>query len=168
MVVATTHSGWQSLKNGHEDYLMSGFGASLTTLSGSGWRLHFRSRGEVAEWFKAAVLKTVEAERLPGVRIPSSPPDFARAAARASSAPGLTARPRKRSVVALRKSCRAEARAACEGGQYPATCPLPSLILNVRGRVAERPSRTPSRRICVLPVARRCSRATTSTQHVAR
>src|SRR2546428_1495258 len=31
-------------------------------------------RGEVAEWFKAAVLKTVEVERLPGVRIPSSPP----------------------------------------------------------------------------------------------
>jgi hypothetical protein len=28
----------------------------------------------VAEWFKAAVLKTVEAGRLPGVRIPSSPP----------------------------------------------------------------------------------------------
>jgi hypothetical protein len=36
------------------------------------------ARGEVAEWFKAAVLKTVEAERLPGVRIPSSPPAFAR------------------------------------------------------------------------------------------
>jgi hypothetical protein len=34
------------------------------------------TRGEVAEWFKAAVLKTVEAERLPGVRIPSSPPTF--------------------------------------------------------------------------------------------
>src|SRR4051812_34833416 len=30
--------------------------------------------GEVAEWFKAAVLKTVELERVPGVRIPSSPP----------------------------------------------------------------------------------------------
>ena len=30
--------------------------------------------GEVAEWLKAAVLKTVEVERLPGVRIPSSPP----------------------------------------------------------------------------------------------
>src|SRR4029453_5022880 len=29
--------------------------------------------GEVAGWFKAAVLKTVEVERLPGVRIPSSP-----------------------------------------------------------------------------------------------
>ena len=27
----------------------------------------------MAEWFKAAVLKTVEVERLPGVRIPSSP-----------------------------------------------------------------------------------------------
>ena len=32
------------------------------------------ARGEVAEWFKAAVLKTVEVERLPGVRIPLSPP----------------------------------------------------------------------------------------------
>src|SRR5690606_19148694 len=32
--------------------------------------------GEVAERFKAAVLKTVEVERLPGVRIPSSPPLF--------------------------------------------------------------------------------------------
>jgi hypothetical protein len=29
--------------------------------------------GEVAEWFKAAVLKTVELERVPGVRIPPSP-----------------------------------------------------------------------------------------------
>jgi hypothetical protein len=28
----------------------------------------------VAEWFKAAVLKTVELERVPGVRIPPSPP----------------------------------------------------------------------------------------------
>jgi hypothetical protein len=35
-----------------------------------------RQFGEVAEWFKAAVLKTVEVERLPGVRIPSSPPAF--------------------------------------------------------------------------------------------
>jgi hypothetical protein len=33
--------------------------------------------GEVAEWFKAAVLKTVELERVPGVRIPSSPPAYA-------------------------------------------------------------------------------------------
>ena len=33
----------------------------------------------MAEWFKAAVLKTVELERVPGVRIPSSPPAFARA-----------------------------------------------------------------------------------------
>ena len=30
--------------------------------------------GELAEWFNAAVLKTVEASRSPGVRIPSSPP----------------------------------------------------------------------------------------------
>ena len=33
--------------------------------------------GEMAEWFKAAVLKTVEPERVPGVRIPLSPPTFA-------------------------------------------------------------------------------------------
>ena len=39
--------------------------------------------GEVAEWLKAAVLKTVEAGRLPGVRIPSSP-SFAHAGERAS------------------------------------------------------------------------------------
>jgi hypothetical protein len=47
--------------------------------------------GEVAEWFKAAVLKTVEVERLPGVRIPSSPP--------------LLARPRQNSkkIVSLRR-----------------------------------------------------------------
>ena len=32
------------------------------------------SRGEMAEWFKAAVLKTVGSERGPGVRIPLSPP----------------------------------------------------------------------------------------------
>ncbi len=30
--------------------------------------------GEVAEWLKAAVLKTVERLRVPGVRIPPSPP----------------------------------------------------------------------------------------------
>ena len=29
----------------------------------------------MAEWFKAAVLKTVEPERAPGVRIPLSPPN---------------------------------------------------------------------------------------------
>ena len=36
-------------------------------------KLEFR-RGEMAEWFKAAVLKTVGSERGPGVRIPLSPP----------------------------------------------------------------------------------------------
>lgn len=30
--------------------------------------------GEMAEWFKAAVLKTVVLSRAPGVRIPLSPP----------------------------------------------------------------------------------------------
>ncbi len=30
--------------------------------------------GEVAEWLKAAVLKTVESSRAPWVRIPPSPP----------------------------------------------------------------------------------------------
>jgi hypothetical protein len=30
--------------------------------------------GEVAEWLKAAVLKTVELMRAPGVQIPPSPP----------------------------------------------------------------------------------------------
>ena len=33
--------------------------------------------GEVAEWFKAVVLKTTELETVPGVRIPPSPPDYA-------------------------------------------------------------------------------------------
>jgi hypothetical protein len=32
--------------------------------------------GGMAEWFKAAVLKTVELERVPGVRIPLPPPDI--------------------------------------------------------------------------------------------
>jgi hypothetical protein len=32
--------------------------------------------GGMAEWFKAAVLKTVGVERLPGVRIPLPPPDY--------------------------------------------------------------------------------------------
>lgn len=31
-------------------------------------------RGGLAEWFKAAVLKTVVLERVPGVRIPHPPP----------------------------------------------------------------------------------------------
>lgn len=34
----------------------------------------FAPPGEVAEWFKAAVLKTVEVSQPPGVRIPPSPP----------------------------------------------------------------------------------------------
>jgi hypothetical protein len=34
-------------------------------------------RGEVAEWLKATVLKTVDVERRPGVRIPPSPIDLA-------------------------------------------------------------------------------------------
>ena len=33
-------------------------------------------RGGMAEWFKAAVLKTVEPERVPGVRIPLPPPNI--------------------------------------------------------------------------------------------
>src|ERR1041385_7616320 len=111
MVIGTTRSGWQSFKIGHGNCLMSFFGASLTTLSGGGWRLHFRSRGEVAEWFKAAVLKTVEAERLPGVRIPSSPPASARlrrASARpAYGWPSLS--------VIIGEGCRAKARAPCGG-----------------------------------------------------
>src|SRR5204862_6378393 len=40
--------------------------------------LRTQSCGEVAERFKAAVLKTVVPGRVPGVRIPSSPPTFAR------------------------------------------------------------------------------------------
>jgi hypothetical protein len=35
------------------------------------------SCGEMAEWLKAAVLKTAERETVPGVRIPLSPPAFA-------------------------------------------------------------------------------------------
>jgi hypothetical protein len=31
--------------------------------------------GGMAEWLKAAVLKTVELERVPGVRIPLPPPN---------------------------------------------------------------------------------------------
>ena len=34
-------------------------------------------RGEMAEWLKAAVLKTAVRETVPGVRIPLSPPSFA-------------------------------------------------------------------------------------------
>jgi hypothetical protein len=34
------------------------------------------SSGELSEWLKEAVLKTVEGLRPPGVRIPHSPPEF--------------------------------------------------------------------------------------------
>src|SRR5262245_35480888 len=44
----------------------------------------------MAEWFKAAVLKTVGSETGPGVRIPLSPPAFARLR-RASARPALRA-----------------------------------------------------------------------------
>ena len=37
----------------------------------------------MAEWFKAAVLKTVVRETVPGVRIPLPPPAFAKRALRA-------------------------------------------------------------------------------------
>ena len=36
--------------------------------------MYERRLGEVAEWSNAAVLKTVEPLRVPGVRIPPSPP----------------------------------------------------------------------------------------------
>ena len=39
-------------------------------------QINFTLVGEVAERSKAAVLKTVELERAPGVRIPPSPPIF--------------------------------------------------------------------------------------------
>ena len=39
-----------------------------------GARINRSSNGEVAEWSNAAVLKTVERESVPGVRIPVSPP----------------------------------------------------------------------------------------------
>ena len=42
-------------------------------------------RGEMAEWFKAAVLKTVGSERGPGVRIPLSPPTSLAALARSAA-----------------------------------------------------------------------------------
>src|SRR6185369_14496125 len=97
---------------------MSVFGASLTTLSGSSWRLHFRSSGEVAEWFKAAVLKTVEAERLPGVRIPSSPPTFAPAPgegcpAVAQSAKAGRSNQREQRLASQRRDCVAGNRLPC-------------------------------------------------------
>ena len=45
----------------------------------------------MAEWFKAAVSKTVEAERFPGVRIPLSPPHFARSARSVAERDGFQA-----------------------------------------------------------------------------
>jgi hypothetical protein len=41
-----------------------------------GYRLGISERGQVAEWFKAAVLKTAVDESLPWVRIPPCPPFF--------------------------------------------------------------------------------------------
>ena len=42
-------------------------------------RINPASAGEVAEWSNAAVLKTVERESVPGVRIPVSPPQASQA-----------------------------------------------------------------------------------------
>ena len=42
-----------------------------------GWDAPVSARGEVAEWFKAAVLKTAVGASSPWVRIPLSPPWFA-------------------------------------------------------------------------------------------
>ena len=50
-------------------------GETLTRDTANGLRFPY---GEMAEWFKAAVLKTAERETVPGVRIPLSPPTFAR------------------------------------------------------------------------------------------
>jgi hypothetical protein len=38
--------------------------------------VYFEACGEMAEWLKAAVLKTAVRETVPGVRIPLSPPDL--------------------------------------------------------------------------------------------
>ncbi len=48
--------------------------------------LEFFEYGEMAEWSMAVVLKTTEPERVPGVRIPLSPPTFARLLATGSRA----------------------------------------------------------------------------------
>ena len=45
-------------------------------------------RGEMAEWSMAVVLKTTEPERVPGVRIPLSPPAFAKRSIRSRLRPG--------------------------------------------------------------------------------
>ena len=48
------------------------------------WMPSILKRGEMAEWSMAVVLKTTEPETVPGVRIPLSPPTFARVLATGS------------------------------------------------------------------------------------
>ena len=79
-------------------------------LPGKG-RIHPRPSGEVAEWSNAAVLKTVERESVPGVRIPVSPPLAAEEGFYAPTAPefsrcfqglsGLAIHPRPRKTAEI-------------------------------------------------------------------
>jgi hypothetical protein len=60
----------------------------------------------MAEWFKAVVLKTTEVERLPWVRIPVSPPTFAKRSLR--SRLRLASRVRRALAKVVRRSPKGE------------------------------------------------------------
>jgi hypothetical protein len=94
-----------------------------------------RQFGEVAEWFKAAVLKTVEVERLPGVRIPSSPPASSSPArapqAQANDQEGSVGRPRSvggriSELVQTRAEAEADAVQDEDGDRRAAGCHIGS------------------------------------------
>ena len=91
-------------------------------------------RGEMAEWSMAVVLKTTEPETVPGVRIPLSPPAFARppgellrqaseSSGAKSVSPERAARRRTRLAHARRE------RARIPFSQSPASCSSPRRAL---------------------------------------
>src|SRR6476659_1506112 len=98
-LIVDTGASSTGFRIGHQACRMSPFGPSADDVVATWQEVTLPiARGEVAEWFKAAVLKTVEAERLPGVRIPSSPPAFARL--RRASAGTACGRPILSAIIA--------------------------------------------------------------------
>ena len=93
--------------------------------------LSSKSRGEMAEWSMAVVLKTTEPGTVPGVRIPLSPPTFVKRSLRLLATAGA---PYERHAKAVHRS-RERSERLGEGGQL-ATWQPPRSLVAYRERLA--------------------------------
>jgi hypothetical protein len=85
----------------------------------------------MAEWFKAAVLKTVDGETRPGVRIPLPPPNFGARPTRAAFVHAATGRSEKQEVTITNEDDALQSlRRAAREADTPAPVDRLSLVLN--------------------------------------